>query len=30
MRNMESAAVTKFLMQWKPVKPGCSAVMVNC
>jgi len=30
MRNMESAAVTKFLMRWKPVKPGCSAVMVNC
>jgi thiol:disulfide interchange protein len=30
MRHMESAAVTKFLMQWKPVKPGCSAVMVNC
>ena len=30
MRNMQSAAVTKFLMQWKPVKPGCSAVMVNC
>ncbi len=30
MRHMESAAITKFLMQWKPVKPGCSAVMVNC
>jgi thiol:disulfide interchange protein len=30
MRNMQSAAVTKFLLQWKPVKPGCSAVMVNC
>jgi thiol:disulfide interchange protein len=30
MRHMESASVTKFLMQWKPVKPGCSAVMVNC
>lgn len=30
MRNMESAAVTKFLLQWKPAKPGCSAVMVNC
>jgi thiol:disulfide interchange protein len=30
MRNMQSAAVTRFLMQWKPVKPGCSAVMVNC
>jgi thiol:disulfide interchange protein len=30
MRHMELSAVTKFLMQWKPVKPGCSAVMVNC
>ena len=30
MRHMESSAVTKFLMQWKPVKPGCSAVMVSC
>jgi thiol:disulfide interchange protein len=30
MRRMESSAVTSFLVQWKPVKPGCSAVMVNC
>jgi hypothetical protein len=30
MRRMESSEVTKFLVQWKPVKPGCSAVMVNC
>ncbi|MGO9776702.1 MAG: thioredoxin family protein [Terracidiphilus sp.] len=30
MRHMESAAVTKFLLRWKPVKPGCSAVMVSC
>jgi thiol:disulfide interchange protein len=30
MRRMESSAVTQFLVQWKPVKPGCSAVMVNC
>jgi thiol:disulfide interchange protein len=30
MRNMESSSVTKFLLQWKPVKPGCSAMMVNC
>jgi thioredoxin 1 len=30
MRHLESSALTKFLLQWKPVKPGCSAVMVNC
>ncbi len=30
MRKMESSAVTSFLVQWKPVKPGCSAVMMNC
>jgi thiol:disulfide interchange protein len=30
MRRMESSAVTGFLVQWKPTKPGCSAVMVTC
>lgn len=30
MRHLESAALTSFLIQWKPAKPGCSAVMVNC
>jgi thiol:disulfide interchange protein len=30
MRRMEPAAVTQFLVQWKPTKPGCSAVVVNC
>jgi thioredoxin 1 len=30
MRRMESSAVTTFLVQWKPTKEGCSAVMVNC
>lgn len=30
MRRMEPGEVTKFLLQWKPVKPGCSTVMVNC
>jgi len=30
MRGMESSAVTGFLVQWKPARPGCSAVMVNC
>jgi thioredoxin 1 len=30
MRRMESSAVTGFLVQWKPVKPGCSAVMITC
>jgi thioredoxin 1 len=30
MRRLESSAVTTFLVQWKPVKEGCSAVVVNC
>jgi hypothetical protein len=30
MRRMQSSAVTEFLVQWKPVKPGCSAVVVTC
>jgi thioredoxin 1 len=30
MRRMEPSAVTSFLVQWKPAKQGCSAVMVNC
>lgn len=30
MRRMQASAVTDFLVQWKPVKPGCSAVMVTC
>jgi thioredoxin 1 len=30
MRRMESSAVTNFLVQWKPAKPGCSTVVVNC
>lgn len=30
MHRMESSAVTQFLVEWKPVKPGCSAVMVTC
>lgn len=30
MRRMESSAVTQFLIQWKPVKPGCSAVALTC
>ena len=30
MHRMEPSAVTQFLVQWKPVKPGCSAVMVTC
>jgi thioredoxin 1 len=30
MRAIEPSAVTQFLVQWKPVKPGCSAVMVTC
>ncbi|MGA9061757.1 MAG: thioredoxin family protein [Terracidiphilus sp.] len=30
MRRMDSAAVTAFLVQWRPARPGCSAVVVNC
>jgi len=30
MRSMESSSVTSFLVQWRPVKPGCSAVRVDC
>jgi thioredoxin 1 len=30
MRNLQSAALTGFLVQWKPAKEGCSAVAVNC
>ncbi|MGA2808067.1 MAG: thioredoxin family protein [Terracidiphilus sp.] len=30
MRRMEPSDVTRFLVEWKPVKPGCSAVMVDC
>jgi hypothetical protein len=30
MRRMESSAVTAFLVQWRPQRPGCSAVVVNC
>lgn len=30
MRRMESSAVTKFLVQWKPVREGCSVMMINC
>jgi thioredoxin 1 len=30
MRRMDSSSVTDFLVQWRPEKPGCSAVMVNC
>jgi thiol:disulfide interchange protein len=30
MHRMELSAVTTFLIQWKPVKPGCSTVMVSC
>ena len=30
MRNLVSTALTTFLVQWKPTREGCSAVMVNC
>ncbi|MGD0902611.1 MAG: thioredoxin family protein [Terracidiphilus sp.] len=30
MRHLESSALTAFLVQWKPAKPGCSAAAVNC
>jgi thiol:disulfide interchange protein len=30
MQMVESSAVTRFLVKWKPTKPGCSAVMLTC
>ena len=30
MRHLESSALTTFLVEWKPAKPGCSAVAMNC
>ena len=30
MRRIEPSDVTHFLVRWKPVKPGCSAVMITC
>jgi thiol:disulfide interchange protein len=30
MGKMESAAVTRFLVQWRPPKAGCSVMVVNC
>ncbi|MGO8756909.1 MAG: thioredoxin family protein [Terracidiphilus sp.] len=30
MRRMESSAVTAFLVEWRPERPGCSTVVVNC
>ena len=30
MGRMESSAVTKFLVQWRPPKAGCSMMAVNC
>ena len=30
MRRMQASAVTDFLVQWRPEKPGCSAVVVTC
>jgi thiol:disulfide interchange protein len=30
MRRMQSSAVTSFLVQWKPARPGCSVMVVNC
>jgi thioredoxin 1 len=30
MGRMEPAAVTTFLVQWRPPKAGCSVMVVNC
>ena len=30
MRRMQSSAVTRFLVQWRPQKAGCSVMVVNC
>jgi thiol-disulfide isomerase/thioredoxin len=30
MSRMQPGDVTRFLVQWKPVKPGCSVMAVSC
>jgi len=30
MRKMESTAVTKFLVQWREPRKGCSVAVLNC
>jgi len=30
MSRMDPAEVTKFLVQWRPERPGCSVMVVNC
>ena len=30
MHRMQSSAVTRFLVQWRAPKPGCSVMVVNC
>jgi thioredoxin 1 len=30
MGRMEAASVTRFLVQWRPSKAGCSVMVVNC
>jgi thioredoxin 1 len=30
MRNLESSALTQFLIRWKPSRPGCPVVNPNC
>ncbi len=30
MSSMNPHSLTEFLVQWKPIKSGCSAVMVTC
>jgi thioredoxin 1 len=30
VQRSDAAAVTRFLMQWKPSKAGCSMMAVNC
>jgi len=30
MRNLQSSALTEFLVKWRPTRPGCSVVAENC
>jgi thiol:disulfide interchange protein len=30
MRTMQSSSVTEFLVKWRPARPGCSVMVVNC
>ncbi len=30
MQRVDSSSVTEFLIKWRPARPGCSVLVVNC